>query len=184
MASLGYRQRQVSIEACLLPISYLISGPLPNPRFVFPMQPEASNVTSRNYSNIETSGSRRLAGRSRPQRISINKLWAFDFSPAGQSPANRTPSPAYSPTKSLPPIHYGHRRNNSEYSHDIMISGASRVQSFTLLQRAAHIIKLPYVTSTLMTHATRYFTRVVRVRQLSFKSENRVQFEITWIYIQ
>ena len=94
------------------------SGPLPNPPFVFPIQPEASNVASshaRTPSNGDASGSRRPAGRSRPQRISINKLPAFDFGPTVQSPANRTPSPAHSPTRRTPPIHHGHRRNNSEY---------------------------------------------------------------------
>ena len=94
------------------------SGPLPNPPFVFPVHSEGSNVASshaRTPSNVDTSGSRRPAGRSRPQRISINKLPAFDFSPAVQSPANRTPSPARSPTRKTPPIHHGHRRNNSEY---------------------------------------------------------------------
>ncbi|CAF9939808.1 hypothetical protein IMSHALPRED_001644 [Imshaugia aleurites] len=94
------------------------SGPLPNPPFVFPMQPGIpSEVSShaRNPSNADATGSRRSAGRSRPQRISINKLPAFDFSPAVSSPANRTPSPARSPTRRTPPIHHGHRRNNSEY---------------------------------------------------------------------
>ena len=94
------------------------SGPLPNPPFVFPIQSEPSNVASshaRTPSNVDASGSRRPAGRSRPQRISINKLPAFDFSPAAQSPANRTPSPSRSPTRKTPPIHHGHRRNNSEY---------------------------------------------------------------------
>ena len=94
------------------------SGPLPNPPFVFPMQPDMPNEASsqaRNLSNADAIGSRRSAGRSRPQHISINKLPAFDFSPALSSPANRTPSPARSPTRRTPPIHHGHRRNNSEY---------------------------------------------------------------------
>lgn len=94
------------------------SGPLPNPPFVFPMQPgtpsEASNH-ARTSSNADAAASRRSGGRSRPQRISTNQLPAFDFSPAVSSPANRTPSPARSPTRRTPPIHHGHRRNNSEY---------------------------------------------------------------------
>lgn len=94
------------------------SGPLPNPPFVFPMQPEILHDASshaRTSSNVDATGSRRSAGRSRPQRISINKLPAFDFSPAVSTPVNRTPSPARSPTRGIPPIHHGHRRNNSEY---------------------------------------------------------------------
>ncbi|KAF6221307.1 hypothetical protein HO133_002162 [Letharia lupina] len=94
------------------------SGPLPNPCFVFPMQPEITSEASshaRIPSNADATGSRRSPGRSRPQRISINKLPAFDFSPAVSSPNDRTPSPARSPTRRTPPIHHGHRRNNSEY---------------------------------------------------------------------
>ena len=94
------------------------SGPLPNPPFVFPMQPgiptEASSH-AKTPSNAEATGSRRPAGHPRPQRISINKLPAFDFSPAMTNPTNRTPSPARSPARRTPPIHHGHRRNNSEY---------------------------------------------------------------------
>ncbi|CAD6574199.1 MAG: hypothetical protein ASARMPREDX12_009498 [Alectoria sarmentosa] len=94
------------------------SGPLPNPPFVFPVQteiPRAASSHARTSSNVDAIGSRRSAGRSRPQRISINKLPAFDFSPGVSSPVNRTPSPARSPTRRIPPIHHGHRRNNSEY---------------------------------------------------------------------
>ena len=94
------------------------SGPLPNPPFVFPMQsgiPTDASPHARNDSNAEPTGSRRSAGHPRPQRISINKLPAFDFSPAVTSPTNRTPSPARSPTRRTPPILHGHRRNNSEY---------------------------------------------------------------------
>lgn len=94
------------------------SGPIPNPPFVFPVQPELPRDASSHVripSNADATGSRRSAGRSRPQRISINKLPAFDFSPAESGPANRTPSPARSPTRRTPPIHHGHRRNNSEY---------------------------------------------------------------------
>ena len=94
------------------------SGPLPNPPFVFPMQPEMLSEASshaRTSLNVDATGSRHASARSRPQRISINKLPAFDFSPAVSSPVNRTPSPARSPTRRTPPIHHGHRRNNSEY---------------------------------------------------------------------
>ena len=94
------------------------SGPLPNPPFVFPMQSEIPSEASnhaRTSSNADSAGSRRSVDRSRPQRISINKLPAFDFNPVVSSPVNRTPSPARSPTRRTPPIHHGHRRNNSEY---------------------------------------------------------------------
>ena len=94
------------------------SGPLPNPPFVFPRQsavPTEASSHARTTSSADTTGSRHPAGRSRPQRISINKLPAFEFSPAVTSPTNRTPSPARSPTRRSPPIHHGHRRNNSEY---------------------------------------------------------------------
>ena len=92
--------------------------PLPNPSFVFPIQtgmPIEASTHARIPSNSDSTGSRRPAGRSRPGRISLNKLPDFDFSPAGTSPVNRTPSPARSPTRRTPPIHHGHRRNNSEY---------------------------------------------------------------------
>ena len=94
------------------------SRPLPNPPFVFPVQaeiPSEASSAARNPSNADATGSRRSAGRSRPQRISIKSLPAFDFTPTVSSPANRTPSPARSPTRRTPPIHHGHRRNNSEY---------------------------------------------------------------------
>lgn len=94
------------------------SGPLPNPPFVFPLQseiPSEAGSHARVPSSIDAIGSRRSTGRSRPQRISINKLPAFDFSPAVSNPADRTPSPVRSPTRRTPPIHHGHRRNNSEY---------------------------------------------------------------------
>ena len=94
------------------------SGPLPNPPFVFPVQPEASTGASPcvgTPSNKDPTRSRHSTGHSRPRHISINKLPAFDFSPAISSPVNRTPSPARSPTRRTPPIHHGHRRNNSEY---------------------------------------------------------------------
>ena len=122
------------------------SGPLPNPPFVFPRQsavPTEASSHARTTSSADTTGSRHPAGRSRPQRISINKLPAFEFSPAVTSPTNRTPgptnrtpsptnrtpsptnrtpsptnrapSPARSPTRRTPPIHHRHRRNNSEY---------------------------------------------------------------------
>ena len=94
------------------------SGPLPNPPFVFPMQPDIPAEASshaKTSSNAEATGSQHSVGRSRPKRISINKLPAFDFSPAESGPVNRTPSPARSLTRKTPPIHHGHRRNNSEY---------------------------------------------------------------------
>ena len=95
-----------------------VSGPLPNPPFVFPRQsavPIEASSHARTTSSAGTTGSRQPAGRPRPQRISINKLPAFEFSPAVTSRTDRTPSPAHSPTRRSPPIHHGHRRNNSEY---------------------------------------------------------------------
>lgn len=94
------------------------SGPIPNPPFVFPMQPDITSEANnhvRTSSNADATMSRRSGARPRPQRISINKLPAFDFSPTVSSPANRTPSPTRSPTRRTPPVHHGHRRNNSEY---------------------------------------------------------------------
>ena len=94
------------------------SGPLPNPPFVFPMQssiPTETGSHARLPPNADATGSRHSAGHSRPQHISITKLPAFDFTPVVTSPSNRTPSPARSPTRRTPPIHHGHRRNNSEY---------------------------------------------------------------------
>ena len=94
------------------------SAPLPNPPFVFPIQPEISTEASshtRVPPNVDPTGPRRSAGRTRSQHISINKLPAFVFNPAVSSPVNRTPSPARSPTRRTPPLHHGHRRNNSEY---------------------------------------------------------------------
>ena len=101
-----------------IPKSTSASEPLPNPSFVFPLQtgmPTEASTHARTSSNSEATGSRRSACRSRPGRISLNNLPAFDFSPAVTSPLNRTPSPARSPTRRTPPIHHGHRRNNSEY---------------------------------------------------------------------
>ena len=94
------------------------SMPLPNPPFMFPMQsaiPTEASSHTRSLSNADAPGSRNPAGHPRPHRISISNLPAFDFSPAVTSPTNDTPSPARSPTRRTPPIHHGHRRNNSEY---------------------------------------------------------------------
>ena len=94
------------------------SGPLPNPPFVFPVQsgiPIEPGFHARTSSNADATGSRHTAGHSRPRRISIEKLPAFEFNPTVTCPDDRTPSPARSPTRRTPPTHHGHRRNNSEY---------------------------------------------------------------------
>ena len=95
------------------------SSPLPNPHFVFPMRPERCNNEASSPmstpSDLNPAGSRGLAYRSRPQHISINELPPFEFSTAVSSSVNRTPSPVPCPIRRTPPIHHGHRRNNSEY---------------------------------------------------------------------
>lgn len=93
------------------------SAPLPNPPFVFPMQSDFSSQTTPHMrtSYSAATGSRHSTARSRPQKLSLNALPAFDFSPATSSPINRNTSPTRSPSRMTPPAHHGHRRNNSEY---------------------------------------------------------------------
>ena len=95
------------------------SAPLPNPPFVFPAAPKALDETNdqgRIISGISTTGSQRSEARSRPSRLSLNALPAFDFSPATSSPT-KSSSPSRSPSRPTPPIPIGagHRRNGSEY---------------------------------------------------------------------
>ncbi|MCJ1340987.1 hypothetical protein MMC09_006283 [Bachmanniomyces sp. S44760] len=92
----------------------------PGPAFVFPMQPPSpdSDISPTNCTfNGEAAGSRRSFNRSRPQRISINALPAFDFNPSGSASSRSPGSPPQSPIKSIAiPSHVGgHRRGGSEF---------------------------------------------------------------------
>lgn len=94
-------------------------GPEPNPHFVFPMQSEPSGLDASpsptNSANV--SGTRRSVDRSRPQRLSLNALPAFDFNPSNSSDTATT-SPGRSPGKTSPYLNHppsGHRRNGSEF---------------------------------------------------------------------
>ncbi|MCJ1450573.1 hypothetical protein MMC28_000906 [Mycoblastus sanguinarius] len=108
------------------------SAPLPNPPFVFPVLPDMTRDTSshaRNLSNVDVNESRRTVNRSRPQRLSLNALPAFDFNPAALSPSVRPPSPSRSPTRRTPPPHHGHRRNGSEFVGGDTTNGVSVLMS-------------------------------------------------------
>lgn len=95
-----------------------------NPHFVFPMKSKPSGTNgplegSQSTSTFaSTSTTRRLADRSRPQKLAFHGLPAFDFNPSGSGSSIRS-SPDRSPsTKSSSyldrPIS-GHRRNGSEF---------------------------------------------------------------------
>lgn len=96
------------------------AAPESNPRFVFPMQSEVSetNTSLQGSHFTPTSGTRRSADRSRPQRLSFNVLPAFDFNPSGSSNTTRG-SPGRSPSTNVAPYldrsKSGHRRNGSEF---------------------------------------------------------------------
>lgn len=96
------------------------SAPLPNPPFVFPSQPEDHNEMSshaKTPSSLISAGSSRSGSRSRPHKLSLEALPAFDFSPAGTNSAIPLPSPSRSPSRRTPPVSHatGHRRNGSEF---------------------------------------------------------------------
>lgn len=111
------------------------SAPAPLPPFVFPVQSETTNEMSthgRSTSNLDAASPRPSANRSRPQRLSLNALPAFDFSPAVSVPINNPPSPSRSPSRRTPPPHHssGHRRNGSEFvGGDITHGGPVLVSS-------------------------------------------------------
>lgn len=96
------------------------SAPLPNPPFVFPIPTEASGEAdsrTNTPSTLDSAGPRRSAPRSRPNRLSLNALPAFDFSPATSGSVNAPPSPPRSPMRRTPPAYHstGHKRNGSEF---------------------------------------------------------------------
>lgn len=110
-------------------------APAPLPAFDFPTRHETNNETSshgRSTSNLDATGSRHSRNRSRPQRLSINALPAFDFSPATSVPIKTPPSPSRSPSRKTPPPYHpgGHRRNGSEFvGGDITNGGPVLVSS-------------------------------------------------------
>ena len=97
------------------------SVPLPNPPFVFPLQPDNANESKSRAGVPSATGntvSPRSGTRSRPHKISLNALPAFDFGAPASSPTKSSPSPSRSPSRRTPPILHagtGHRRNGSEY---------------------------------------------------------------------
>ncbi|KAL8948492.1 MAG: hypothetical protein Q9222_005324 [Ikaeria aurantiellina] len=103
------------------PRSAPISVPLPNPPFVFPMQPESDTEkgSSEDIGASNTSGSRHARSRSRPQQLSFNTLPDFEFCPSPGTSETSVPTTPSSPTKSKTiPAHpggHGHRRNGSEF---------------------------------------------------------------------
>ncbi|MCJ1470787.1 hypothetical protein MMC07_009434 [Pseudocyphellaria aurata] len=96
------------------------SPPEPNPPFVFPMQPDPSDVVDsvRRGSNPDVGRGRHARSSSRPQQLSLHSLPAFEFHPsASSSVTTQGGSPARSPTKmtSGPAPPSGHRRNGSGF---------------------------------------------------------------------
>ncbi len=96
--------------------SRMYGAPEPNPPFVFPMQPETSDVKGSSVRTDNDRG-RKHMNRSRPQRISVNALPPFEFHSAADRSKSENESPAGSPSKNMPiPSHSsGHRRNGSEF---------------------------------------------------------------------
>lgn len=97
----------------------VFSHPMPNPAFVFPLQPTPDGAIGpagldSMASNISN---RRTKSRSRPEQLSINALPEFSFHPS--PPINETPTSTApsSPTKSqtIAPHPSGHRRNGGEF---------------------------------------------------------------------
>lgn len=100
--------------------------PEPNPPFVFPMlaepdkeeQPRPTAATHNPLPSMGAPSSRRTTARTRPQRLSISALPAFDFHPSASeksSPGAEVFPP--SPTKSIPINSRagGHRRGGSKF---------------------------------------------------------------------
>ena len=98
----------------------IYTPPEPNPPFVFPLQPEPSDVggTVERHSNPETVRGRHARSSSRPHEFSLPSLPAFEFHPSASSSATTQGGGlTRSPTKipSAPTHSSGHRRNGSEY---------------------------------------------------------------------
>ena len=98
------------------------SAPEPNPPFVFPMRSSQYDSPGApvEIPQIEgaTISSRRSGNRSRPQRISLNSLPAFEFHPSTANSSSTTSgSSTSSPTRSIPISgrSSGHRRGGSEF---------------------------------------------------------------------
>lgn len=106
---------------------HVSTSPEPNPPFVFPMQAkpvdevhQPPQVTAGHIAQLSmgTTANRRSTPRTRPQRLSINALPAFDFHPAATE--NKSPGVELyppSPTKSVSIASRagGHRRGGSEF---------------------------------------------------------------------
>lgn len=106
---------------------HVSTSPEPNPPFVFPVQAtpidevhQPPQVTAGHDAqpSTGTAANRRSTPRTRPQRLSINALPAFDFHPAAAE--NKSPSVELyppSPTNSIPIASRagGHRRGGSEF---------------------------------------------------------------------
>ena len=114
--------------------------PLPNPPFVFPAQPDNNqNYGSNELGNparpssvLDVAGPQNSRSATKPQRLSLNALPAFDFGPAASNPTTSTSSPSRSPSRRTPPVIHagGHRRNGSEYvGGDIAHGGPMLVSS-------------------------------------------------------
>ncbi|MCJ1229450.1 hypothetical protein MMC12_006117 [Toensbergia leucococca] len=98
----------------------ILSGPEPNPPFVFPVQAETNNTEDPGNSNASEAhvSTRRSINRSRPQRLSMNALPAFDFHPStSDNSTTNAAASSRSPARSIPtgPHTSGHRRNGSEF---------------------------------------------------------------------
>ena len=102
-----------------MPSSRPFAPPLPNPHFVFPMQPGPSSGPDHATaaSTSENAGSRRSKPRSRPQQLSFSTLPDFEFHPSPPATETSPSVTSSSPTKSraIPSHGGGHRRNGSEF---------------------------------------------------------------------
>ena len=106
--------------ASTVPQSVPKSPPEPNPHFVFPLQPINDALSSSDYPSqlLGNDTSSHRADRTRPQKLIINSLPAFEFNPSSSSNVE-SGSPTRSRMSQRPPSPYHsvsvHRRNGSEF---------------------------------------------------------------------
>lgn len=129
MPSLSFSHLAMDPDRTTTASSRLYGAPEPNPPFVFPMQPEPSDVVDsvEQTSTPDIGRGRHARTRSRPQQLSLHSLPVFEFNPsASSSTTTQGESPARSPTKttSVPTHPSGHRRNGSELIGGDARSGA------------------------------------------------------------
>lgn len=128
------------------------SSPEPNPHFVFPLQPQDDAPSTFDYPSqlLESDTLTHRTDRTRPQRLVIHSLPAFEFNPSSSSNVENA-SPTRSRTRQRLPSPYhslsAHRRNGSEFIGGNGESGGEGLLS-TSPVKGDGVLTLPRNTQT------------------------------------